>query len=512
LEKELSHESSIFHSFLLFDTLRTRRKSQQLECLLRSTYAKLTRLWPKTNCLAKTIWYEYERDCVLEQLQDSSDFPSSFSPLIQKREDYSGNILHVNRSYIGGNGSCKAPFHSIQDALDVAKTNDTIRVYPGVYAEKLLIDTSVRLEGVDKNTTIIDGQKTPQHTVFVTADDVTITGFTIRNSSIKRYSCGVCVYSSHNKIYGNLFTQNFVGYGMGQAASYNLISNNEFYNNSFMGASVDSPLQKNNHFSNNLFQDNPFYGLYLINSNTFLANNRFINDGITISADGRPIQIIFENNTINDLPLLIYQNESFVTLEGNRIGSLILVNCSSSFIKDCQFYDTDSSVFLINCENISITNCFFDQMLTGIVTCFSKNVTIAKNIFQNISDTAISYRVNSEGIIQHNVISTSRVGLYLFDSFQNQILDNTIKNNDVGMSLWSQNNNHNTGQNNIENNVFMSNNQHAYATNKNHWTNNYFDDWIGLRNPFIKTIPYIIGGKLGRNIDCHPADKEIVLK
>ena len=510
LEKELSHESSIFHSFLLFDTLRTRSKSQRLEYLLRSTYAKLTRLWPEISCLAKTIWYEYERDCVLEQLQASSEFPSSFLPVTQKREEYSGDIIYVNRSFIGGNGSFKAPFHSIQDALDVAKNNDTIRVYPGVYTEKLLIETSVRLEGVDTNTTIIDGQKTPQHTVFVTADHVTITGFTIRNSSIKRYSCGICVYSSHNKIFGNVFTHNFIGYGMGQAASYNLISNNEFYNNSFMGASVDSPLQKNNHFSNNLFQDNAFYGLYLINSNTLVDHNRFFNDGITISLSEQPLRIIFENNTINDLPFLFFQNESFITFDGDRIGSLILMNCSSSFIKDCQFCDTDSSLFLISCENISITNCFFDQMLTGIVTCFSKNITIDKNIFQNISDTAISYRVNSEGIIQHNVISTSRVGLYLFNCFQNQILNNTIKNNDVGITCWSQISIHESDQNTFENNVFMNNDQHAYATNKNHWTNNYFDDWIGLRNPFFKAIPYFINGKLWRNMDHHPANKEIL--
>ena len=505
LEEELSCESSVFHSYLLLDTLITRKKSQELENLLKSTYAKLTQLWPETLCLAKTIWYEYERDCVLEKLQNSKGVESSFFALTKKKDAYSGNILYVNRSFIGGNGSITAPFYSIQDALDVAKTNDTIRVYPGVYTEKLLIETSICLEGVDKKTTIIDGQKTPQHTVFVTADYVTITGFTIRNSSIKRYSCGICVYSSYNTISGNVFTQNFIGYGMGQAASYNLISNNDFYNNSFIGAAVDESQQTKNHFSNNLFYDNPHYGLFLLNSKTLVEDNRFVNDGITISLDGQPLQIMFENNTINNLPLLCFQNESFITLNEDEIGSLILVNCSSSTITDYRFCDADTSVYLINCENISITKCSFDRTLNGIITCYSKNITIAENDFQNINDTSIIYQFSSKGTIQHNSISHNRVGLYSFDSFQNQILNNTITNNDVGVSLWSQNNNHNVGQNNIENNVFMNNNQHAYATAKNNWINNYFDDWLGLNNRLFKKIPYFISGRLGKNIDFHPA-------
>ncbi|MBS3749634.1 MAG: right-handed parallel beta-helix repeat-containing protein, partial [Candidatus Thermoplasmatota archaeon] len=512
LEKELSSESSIFHSYLLVDTLRTRKRSQELENLLKSTYAKLIRLWPETLCLSKTLWYEYEQDFFFEELQNNKGDESSFFALTKKKDEYSGNILYVNRSFIGGNGSITSPFHSIQDALDVAKTNDTIRVHPGFYTEKLLIETSICLEGVDKKTTIIDGQKTPQHTVFVTADHVTITGFTIQNSSIKRYSCGICVYSSYNTISGNVFTQNFVGYGMGQAASYNRISNNEFYNNSYMGAAVDSPLQKNNHYMNNLFYDNPYYGLFILNSKTLVEDNRFFDDGITIASDGQPLQIMFENNTINNLPLLCFQNQSFITLNDAEMGSLILANCSSSKITGYRFCDTDTSVFLINCENISINKCSFDRTLNGIISCFSKNITIAENDFQNINDTSISYQFSSQGTIQHNSISQNRVGLYSFDCFQNQILNNTIKNNDVGVSLWSQKNSHNPGQNNIENNLFMNNNQHAYATGKNHWINNYFDDWIGLNNHFLKTIPYFISGKLGKNIDYQPEDKRFCKK
>ncbi|HMA83747.1 MAG TPA: NosD domain-containing protein [Candidatus Thermoplasmatota archaeon] len=510
LENGLVSESSLFHSILSLDTLRTRTKSQELENLLKSTYAKLTQLWPETLCLTKNIWYDFERNYAIEQLQNCSEYKNSLLLLTQKNDDYSRNIIHVNRSFVGGNGSFKAPFHSIQDALDVAKTNDTIRVYPGVYTEKLLIKTSISLEGVDRNITIIDGQKNPQHTVFVTADNVTITGFTIRNSSIKRYSCGICVYSSHNTISGNVFTQNFVGFGMGQSASFNLISNNEFYNNSYMGAAVDSPLQKNNHYVNNLFYDNPYYGLYLLNSKTHVDHNRFFNDGITISINEGPLQIYFKNNSINNRPLLCFQNKSFVTLNDDEIGSLILINCSSCKIENHQFTDTDNPVFLINCINISVTNCSFNQALNGIVTCFSKNITIADNEFKNISDTAINYRISSQGSIQNNLIKHNRVGIYFFDSSKNQIRNNDIQHNDVGVSLWSERNVYKSDQNIIQNNVFMKNNQHAYATGKNHWNKNYFDDWIGLNNRFFKTIPYFISGKLGRNIDYQPEDKEIL--
>jgi len=250
--------------------------------------------------------------------------------------------------------------------------------------------------------------------------------------------------------------------------------------------------------------------LYLLNSKTHVDHNRFFNDGITISINEGPLQIYFKNNSINNRPLLCFQNKSFVTLNDDEIGSLILINCSSCKIENHQFTDTDNPVFLINCINISVTNCSFNQALNGIVTCFSKNITIADNEFKNIIDTAINYRISSQGSIQNNLIKHNRVGIYFFDSSKNQIRNNDIQHNDVGVSLWSERNVYKSDQNIIQNNVFMKNNQHAYATGKNHWNKNYFDDWIGLNNRFFKTIPYFISGKLGRNIDYQPEDREIL--
>ena len=106
---------------------------------------------------------------------------------IEKKTTFKGNI---SRGYI-------------QDLIDNANPGDIIYIPSGTYYENIIINKSISLIGEDKNTTIIDGGGRGAG-IYVSADWINITGFTIQYGQI-----GINLSSNHtcisdNKIMNNL--------------------------------------------------------------------------------------------------------------------------------------------------------------------------------------------------------------------------------------------------------------------------------------------------------------------
>ena len=71
------------------------------------------------------------------------------------------------------------PSESIQAAINDATSGDTILVLAGTYHESLEVNKSISLIGEGRDQTFIDGQNI-QFIINITADNVTIEGFTIK--------------------------------------------------------------------------------------------------------------------------------------------------------------------------------------------------------------------------------------------------------------------------------------------------------------------------------------------
>lgn len=102
-------------------------------------------------------------------------------------------------------------FSTIQEAINASPLGSMILVTGGTYHEHLIVNKAVRLVGVDRTNTIVDGDNNGT-AITVAADNVLIDGFTIRNCSEEPYSfnhgsihllqCENCTISN------NLVTQN----------------------------------------------------------------------------------------------------------------------------------------------------------------------------------------------------------------------------------------------------------------------------------------------------------------
>ena len=105
-------------------------------------------------------------------------------------DSHTGTIL-----YVGGSGP--GNFSCIQDAVDRADDGDTVFVFAGVYDERVVITRSITLVGQYRDTTIIDGGNGGK-VVWIKADDVVVSNFTIQNAGKDISDAGVEIKNNGN--------------------------------------------------------------------------------------------------------------------------------------------------------------------------------------------------------------------------------------------------------------------------------------------------------------------------
>jgi parallel beta-helix repeat protein len=189
-----------------------------------------------------------------------------------------GNIL-----YVGGLGPNN--YTKIQDAIDNATDSDTVFVFDDLspYIENIIVHKSIVLTGENKNTTIIDGNKSGD-VLFVTADGVFISGFTIMNGKHTKYDnhAGVSICSNYTTISNNIIKNNNFGISIGGTN----------YKYSIFG----------NKISDNIISSNTDPGIWLCDcSNNTITNNIVINGGFSgIHANGANNNLISGNELSNN--------------------------------------------------------------------------------------------------------------------------------------------------------------------------------------------------------------------
>ena len=287
----------------------------------------------------------------------------------------------------------------------------------------------------------------------------------IKNIKIQNYYTGIeCRNSGHNSITGNKVSENVEGIHLKNSVSSN-VSDNEINNNLRYGLKIYSPdyyagdknLIRNNTLDNNLICS-------IIMSGDFCRNN-----------------IIRENTMTNGLQIL-GGSQSF--------GNKILNNTISSHNGDDAVYinDTYSNTFVT-----FIGNEVYDALLNGF---FVNNSHY--NVFKNnyIHDAIVGILVDGwYNQIENGTIENVTTGIYLGDSWNNTISNNTINDN-IFTSIylnWSS-------YNEVYNNIFSTINIDNSSFNKISYNNapdfyafiNNFgskqDASINLENSYFNTV------------------------
>ncbi len=406
-----------------------------------------------------------------------------------------GNVL-----YVGGDGP--GNYSRIQDAIDDAMDGDTVFVYDdnSPYYENVIVNKSISLIGEGKETTIIDGNNW-RYVVYISADWVNISGFTIRNSGSDIYDVGIGINSNFTTITDN--TISFNAYGLyletafGNAITYNNIrsnlkpgiylshssanttimgnniyrcsqgiyilygnGNNAIFNNiisSNKGSGIYISRSENNIITNNLITNNTDGILLYFCTNNIISDNSFFNDGLNIYG---AYQNTISNNKVNSKPIVFLKNESDKILSDS--GQIILLNCDNITIKNQKLSNIGIGIDLEHTHNcLILDNTITSNTREGIRLDSSNNNNITGNTITLNAYEGIALIYSSNNIINDNAILNNgfRVwgmdGIFLYqDSNSNTISGNIISSNkDCGLRLETCSNNKITG-NTISNNGY----------------------------------------------------------
>jgi len=238
----------------------------------------------------------------------------------------SGNTIYVDDS--GG-----ADYTTIQDAINIANESDTIYVYGVIYNENIVVNKSLTLSGGGSGSTTINGEG--YHTLKVTSDNVTISGFKIKNTDGSSYACiqlwyvincqindiiaqygGNTLYlvgSNTNTIEDNTIESGNIGIFFSNSDD-NIITNNYIQNNNAYGISLYSNSANNiiykNDFSNNLLSN-----ARDLSSNIWSRNSQgnYWDDYNDYDSDGNGVgdnPYVIDGDSQDDYPKGVFLNQN----------------------------------------------------------------------------------------------------------------------------------------------------------------------------------------------------------
>ncbi|MCK4717149.1 MAG: right-handed parallel beta-helix repeat-containing protein, partial [Thermoplasmata archaeon] len=380
---------------------------------------------------------------------------------------------------------------TIQGTIDNASAGHTIWVSTGTYDENVVMDKVLTLQGEDRDVTIIDGGGVGS-VVYISADWVNMTGFTVRDSGpvgFPHVNAGIEL----------------------DGVQYCNISDNKAMS-SDMGIWLSN--SENNIITNNLVTGN-YYGIILDYSrgSTIVDNRVIFNDWNSISLSYSNDSLVANNIAGNTLMgvtgtgiSVSYSNNVTITSNdaNNNTGSGISLWAShNNTIRDNTANNNNNGIRLRNSMNNTIENNTANNNDNGIILYTSHNNNVTNNNVNMNIDSGIFIIFSSQiNLIDGNEIHSNGNGVYFRDSNSN----NTISNNSISMSTsygfysdFSASFNNSIYHNNIISNAIQ-----AYSVGNNTWNlpypsgGNYWSDWTipdVNADGFVDTpYPNIAGG------------------
>ena len=307
-------------------------------------------------------------------------------------------------------------------------------------------------------------------------------------------------------------------------------SNSSIINCAFSNDDIGRHAIQMEYTTNNTLRNNSFDHCGFIFHCNFLEQ-LYHNIDTTNTINGKPIYyliqekdyVINENNEIGFIGLISCQN---ITIMNQELHGGIIGDSNHCIIDNCSFIENTRGIAIDLSSNNMVTNCYFSNANPirifkssnniinncsipqghpygiGIeIDYYSSNNSIIGCQIAQFWDGIVSTGYSSRNTIRECDIHDNLVGISLSGN-DNRLDKCNIFNNGLGFSIGGD-------YNYIIANNFFNNTKNAEAYGHNTWNEekkgNFWDDWIGIKVPFLRFIPYFIKGTLFSNIDWHPS-------
>lgn len=334
---------------------------------------------------------------------------------------------------------CKAgcDFKTIQSAIDISKSGDSIFIKAGMYKESNLIVYKKSLHITGEEGAVIDTENNG-YGFSVEATDIVIKNLVIKNIKI-----------SYTKEYAAILL----------FKSYDFIIENITVENAFFGFLIQK------------------------SKDGFIRNN-------TISGEGKA-----EADSGNAIHLWHCENVKITENDVRRMRDGIYLEFgSTSYIANN--YSTENLRyglhFMFSNDNTYQDNTF-ESNGAGVAVMFSKRIKMYKNIFKKNWGTAsygILLKEINDAELKHNIFEDNTIGINADGTNRITYTENTFKNNGYAIKV------HGACYDNIysKNNFLYNSFDLSYSgkLNSNKFENNYWSNYTGydLNKDGIGDVPY----------------------
>lgn len=351
------------------------------------------------------------------------------------------------------------PVSSIAEAINSASPGDTISVEGGVYHERIVVDKTLSLTGV--NNPVIDGGGTGT-VIEIKAPGSALKGFTVRGSG------------SH-------------------------LSNED---TGILLDTAGGTLIEGNRLTDVLF------GIYIKNSpHTVIRGNTIRGKDVQMTERGDGIRLWYSSGT------KIIDNDISV------IRDLVIWWSSDTLIKGNVVEEGRYGLHYMSSNHNKFEDNVFRNNYVGGFLMYSVDIQFYRNRFVNNRGVGTGYGIGfkdlDDVVASDNLIIDNRVGIfldnspYLVDSW-NKISDNVIAFNDIGVSFMPS-----IRRNAFHENSFVDNDEQVEVRGGgqlagNEWSSggsgNYWSDYIGYdeNGDGIGEIPYTSESLFESLIDAKP--------
>ncbi|HIH2762645.1 MAG TPA: nitrous oxide reductase family maturation protein NosD [Candidatus Azoamicus sp. MARI] len=268
--------------------------------------------------------------------------------------------------------------NDLKTALNICKNNDTIIVHTGIYKGNFVINKKINLysKGYVILTSNNDG-----NIITINSSDVKIKGIHFYNSGKSMSEKHACIFTKGNNTYiiNNYFSE--CGFGIwNDAGSYNYI-----LNNIFIGTSED-----------------------------------------ILSDRGNTIQIYKNNNTVVSKNFIINGRDGIYITNSNEIS-----------INKNIFSNTRFGIHYMFSNKSNVVSNITTDSLIGIAIMYSKYVDLINNFTYSNIDHGLFFRDVLYSRILKNKSLYNTDGILLGNSYFNDIINNDIIKNNIGIKIYS---------------------------------------------------------------------------
>ncbi len=390
----------------------------------------------------------------------------------------------------------KGDYRTIEDAIYNAFDGDTILVYPGTYAENLMVKKDLTIKSYSGNPedTVIRAAD-PQKNVFhVTVDGVNISGFGITgaegSSSTTASTVGIYLESVY---YTKIFNNN-----IGSCKNGIVLAGS-----------------RNNVLAGNVVTSCTEYGIKLASShfntlsNNLMSGSQYNFADFTDERYAWGYNYVDKSNLLDGKPIYYLNGESGTVIDsGSNAGSIYCINCKNISIKNLQLANNLHGIYFFNTvdsrvENVNVSNTFH-----GIFLYESRGNNLEKNTFSGNRWSGIYLMGSSSNTIKDNAVNSNGfpgIGIES-DSNSNKIVSNKVTGNGYGITISG------SSGNKLDNNIVESNKwENVYTSGSSTGTSSESEEIKKNQEEEPKTIRVKPGSSIQEAIDsANPGDTIIV--